>query len=1008
MRYLYLLLTALLCAGRLAAQPGTLDAAFPVGGIQPDAQVYALVPDPDNKVLLVGNFGKYNNVTRLRVARANADGSNDGNFTPGTGANSLVWSAARTTSGQYYLAGQFSTYNSTGRVRVARINSDGTLDTNFDPGTGPNNTVRSLALQSDGKVIIGGDFTSVAGTAANYLARLNADGTLDNTFQLGTALNGLVRSLIVQPDDKIIAVGQFTLHGANVRKYIVRLNADGSLDNNFTVGTGFNNYVQSVALQPDGKVIAGGVFTAYNGTPRDRIARLLPGGAIDPSFVLPSGVTDWVYAIKVQADGKILIGGDFVSAGGTTVNRVARLQAGGALDNSFTAGSGASSTVRSIEIVNERILLSGDYLTFNGISKKYYTRLYGDNSATVGSLALSYCPSATFAIPFTASGLFNAGNTFTAQLSDASGSFAAPVAIGTVSATGSGSINATIPANTASGSGYRMRIVSSAPASTGADNGSNLTIGLVNSATISYDGSPYCSSTGMAQVTFSGNASGNYSATPGLVLDPVTGAIDIGASAAGLYTVQYGNGSSCGVATSTQVSIRPALSISPVPNQSVCSGQPSAAVAFSGANGLTYNWTNDNPAIGLAASGSGAISSFLAQNGGNAIISGHIVVTASGGTGCKVSNPVAFNLSVRPVPTVNAPGNQVLCAGASSTPVVFSGILSGTSYLWSNNNTSTGLSAAGAGNIAAFVTKNNTGSVQTSTIQVTPVNSGCSGVPQTFEIAVSPAVAAISYPANTYCQSGSANAVLVGSTGGTWSGGAGLSINAASGEVNLRASSPGSYTVTYAVPALNGCSAQAQASFTVNPQAVVDPIPNQVYCDGLLTAAIGFSGTASTYSWTNTNPAIGLASAGQGNSLPAFTTVNPGPGVQYAYIKVTPLGNGTTNCPGKGISFRVTVNACPPVAQPVAPGDGNGTLRSQLQAGPVPARSFLRISYTGKASRLSVEIRDNTGRPVQAARTFGSSSLLLSTESLLPGTYYAVVSDPATGATAILSFVRIR
>src|SRR4051812_34859286 len=119
MRNAILLVFAIVFYGRLAAQPGTQEAAYP-GGVGPNGQVYAMAVDPDNKVVIAGNFGTHNGATRLRVARVNTDGSNDGNFTPGGGANALIWDIKRTGSGQYYIGGNFTTFNGSARVRVAR------------------------------------------------------------------------------------------------------------------------------------------------------------------------------------------------------------------------------------------------------------------------------------------------------------------------------------------------------------------------------------------------------------------------------------------------------------------------------------------------------------------------------------------------------------------------------------------------------------------------------------------------------------------------------------------------------------------------------------------------------------------------------------------------------------------------------------------------------------------------------------------------------------------------
>jgi uncharacterized delta-60 repeat protein len=148
------------------------------------------------------------------------------------------------------------------------------VDPTFNPGSGANLAVDQLALQPDGKVLIGGSFTSVGGTARNRIARLNADGTLDLSFNPGASGTGTVRTLMLQPDGKVLIGGNFTSIDGTVRNRIARLNADGSLDLSFDPGSGANGIVMALAVQPDGKVLIGGGFTSVNGTARNRIARI--------------------------------------------------------------------------------------------------------------------------------------------------------------------------------------------------------------------------------------------------------------------------------------------------------------------------------------------------------------------------------------------------------------------------------------------------------------------------------------------------------------------------------------------------------------------------------------------------------------------------------------------------------------------------------------------------------------------------------------------------------------
>jgi uncharacterized delta-60 repeat protein len=316
---------------------GSLDSNFVVGtGLYNNFNPYfvsvkTISIQTDGKIIIGGDFGSYNGATSVNIARLNTDGTLDGTFvtgagTTGGGAFSTVYASAIQSDGKIIIAGEFSAYNGTNIKRIARLKSDGTLDTTFKPGTGPNSTIISLGIQSDGKILIGGYFTTYNGTAINYFARLNADGSLDGTFTVGTGAGGQVNSIAVQSDGKIVIAGYFFSYNSVARYFIARINSDGTLDNTFNnPGTGPNGQINSASINSDGKVIVGGNFTTYNGTSKKYLARLNSDGTLDATFNIGSGASDFVYTTAIQPDEKIIIGGKFTSYNGTGRNRVARL-----------------------------------------------------------------------------------------------------------------------------------------------------------------------------------------------------------------------------------------------------------------------------------------------------------------------------------------------------------------------------------------------------------------------------------------------------------------------------------------------------------------------------------------------------------------------------------------------------------------------------------------------------------------------------------------------------------
>ncbi|HYY97436.1 MAG TPA: DUF4214 domain-containing protein, partial [Pyrinomonadaceae bacterium] len=170
--------------------------------------------------------------------------------------------------------------------------------------------VNAVALQSDGKVLVGGDFASFNGAARNRIVRLNADGSVDTSFDPGAGADSAVAEIVVQPDGKILVGGAFTHFGGAARNYFARLNADGSLDTSFDIGSGPNGFVSEVALEPDGDVLVGGFFSQFDGVAANRIARVRG----DHTCVTTSTV-QFSAAAYSASEGAAVLGASGVGAG---------------------------------------------------------------------------------------------------------------------------------------------------------------------------------------------------------------------------------------------------------------------------------------------------------------------------------------------------------------------------------------------------------------------------------------------------------------------------------------------------------------------------------------------------------------------------------------------------------------------------------------------------------------------------------------------------------------------
>ena len=291
-------------------------------------------------------------------------------FNPG--ANDYVFSLAVQADGKILVGGWFTTLGGQTRNYIGRLNADGTQDTGFNPGA--NNTVRSLAVQADGKILVGGSFTTLGGQTRNYLGRLNADGTLDTGFNPGADRE--VDSLAVQADGKILVGGGFTMLRGQTRNCLGRLKADGTLDTGFNPGA--EGGVCSLAVQADGKILVGGGFGTLGGQWRNYIGRLNADGTLDSAF--NAGANFWVCSLAVQADGKILVGGDFTTLGGQPRDYIGRLNADGTLDSGFNPGAGGGYVWSLAVQADGRILVGGFFNTLGGQTRSYIGRLNADGT----------------------------------------------------------------------------------------------------------------------------------------------------------------------------------------------------------------------------------------------------------------------------------------------------------------------------------------------------------------------------------------------------------------------------------------------------------------------------------------------------------------------------------------------------------------------------------------------------------------------------------------------------
>jgi uncharacterized delta-60 repeat protein len=373
-RPLLLFLAAVAIDRSLVRAQSALDGFDP----SPNDIVRTVLVQPDGKILIAGDFTAVAPnggapVTRNRIARLNPDGSLDTGFNPNS--NGDVYALALQADGKILVGGFFITIGGQARNRIARLDPATGLADSFNPDA--SDAVLALAVQANGKIVVGGRFggaNSIGGQARNRIARL--DPASGNADSFNPNSNSWVNTIALQQDGKILLGGIFTSVGGQVRNRIARLDPATGLADSFNANA--NSAVNTLTIQADGKILAGGVFTSIGGQTRNRIARLNAATGVADSFDPNS--TGSINTIVVQPDGKVLVGGFFNgvnSIGGQTRNYLGRLDPNTGLADSFIPN--ANDAVRAMAVQSDgKIVTGGDFTSVGAQTRNRIARLEGD------------------------------------------------------------------------------------------------------------------------------------------------------------------------------------------------------------------------------------------------------------------------------------------------------------------------------------------------------------------------------------------------------------------------------------------------------------------------------------------------------------------------------------------------------------------------------------------------------------------------------------------------------
>lgn len=410
-----ILLLLFLLPSFLYSQDGTIDLGFnnPVHLNNPTyngfssssssggAEIYTTKILNNGKIAVYGDFDLYQGITTNKLAILNPNGSLDTSFNVGLGPNyvdqylgssSMI---SEQSDGKLIVVGNFTTFNGVSKKNIVRLNLDGTIDASFNVGTASDGYITCVKIQSDGKILCGGDFTQFNGQNYASMVRLNSNGTIDSSFNIGLGFkniinsftqNGIIKTIDIQSDNKIIVGGKFLKFNNFTKINLVRLNIDGTIDNSFNIGIGGGNNTTDgtnngqirriIYDNSSNKIYATGIINNFNGNPSFNLLRLNNDGSIDTSFNFTSIIgynvlnsNGYIYDMNLQSNGKILLGGEGINLNDCTgdyCSKIVQINQDGTIDNTFDCKLvGTYTTVYSIDSFNDFIIVSGQFTSVN-------------------------------------------------------------------------------------------------------------------------------------------------------------------------------------------------------------------------------------------------------------------------------------------------------------------------------------------------------------------------------------------------------------------------------------------------------------------------------------------------------------------------------------------------------------------------------------------------------------------------------------------------------------------
>lgn len=361
----------------------------PGAGLNPEAGLNLAVRH-DGKMMVWGGFDKLRGIERTGIALLNADGTVDENFKPPVlraGHRQIerlpragVQTVKFLADGKMLLAGFFARVNGQARTTLVRLNPNGTLDETFGAGLNFDGEVADIAVQPDGKYVVGGSFEKINGERRAFVARLHSDGTVDDTFKpnggAASSWTVIILAVTLQPDGKILIGGYLEQYDGATALNVARLNSDGALDTAFKLKSA-SGPVSRIELQADGKIMLAGLFDTLGARNSRKLGRVLADGSNDTTFRAPQPNAE-VREVICLPDGRLLVTGAFTRIANADRRFIALLNADGSLNTQFDLGAGPDEMMGAGSLVahaasihaNGTLYLSGRFESISGLAAK--------------------------------------------------------------------------------------------------------------------------------------------------------------------------------------------------------------------------------------------------------------------------------------------------------------------------------------------------------------------------------------------------------------------------------------------------------------------------------------------------------------------------------------------------------------------------------------------------------------------------------------------------------------